>query len=282
VGEIVFASRRDGNWDLYSVDPDGSDLQRLTDDPADDRYPKWSPDGESILFTSTRDSNNELYLLDVSDGSLTRLTDTPIDELYPSRSPSGDQIAFTSDHDGDEDIYLMTLNQEGPITNLENYERLTENEVGDWRAVWSPDGKYIAFVSNRDGDDELYLMNINTHEEIRLSDNPGWDYDPIWSPDGSRFAFTSSREDKYLGIYTLEVTDDMQIEGIQLTPLTGARYPVEHCPVWSPDMSEIAFITDRGGNFDIFIIEPGGEDMRKLFEHHGDDMCPDWRPNQTE
>jgi Tol biopolymer transport system component len=209
---------------------------------------------------------------------LTRLTDTPIDELYPAWSPYGDQITFTSDHDGDEEIYLMKFNQEIPITDLESYQRLTENEIGDWWASWSPDGKTIAFVSNRDGNDELYIMELDSREEIRLTDNPGWDYDPIWSPNGSQFAFTSKRDDKYLGIFTLEVTGTLQIEGHRLTPLTSARYRAEHCPVWSPDMDQIAFITDRDGSFDIFIIEFGGEDPRKLIEHHGNDMCPDWRP----
>ena len=86
---------------------DGSDVIRLTDDPARDDSPAWSPDGRRIAFTSERDGNAETYLMNADGSNPVRLTDNPAWDLFPAWSPDGARIAFASDRDGNLEIYLM-------------------------------------------------------------------------------------------------------------------------------------------------------------------------------
>ncbi|NIO71648.1 MAG: hypothetical protein GTN71_22110, partial [Anaerolineae bacterium] len=76
-GRIAFSAYRHHNWDIYTVNPDGSDLRRVTHDPAPDRSPAWSPDGTQIAFASRRDHNWDIYVVDANGGEPRRLTAHP-------------------------------------------------------------------------------------------------------------------------------------------------------------------------------------------------------------
>jgi hypothetical protein len=97
-GRIAFASNRDGNWEIYVMNADGSGQINLTNNPADDGVPSWSPDGRRIAFVSNRDGNLEIYVMnaDGSSGQINRLTNNPADDVVPSWSPDGRRIAFDS------------------------------------------------------------------------------------------------------------------------------------------------------------------------------------------
>ena len=83
-GSIAFASNRDGNWEVYVMNADGSGQTRLTDNPAWDRGPRWSPDGSRIAFVSQRDQNNDIYVMNADGSGQTRLTDNPARDGQPS------------------------------------------------------------------------------------------------------------------------------------------------------------------------------------------------------
>jgi Tol biopolymer transport system component len=95
-GKIVFYSERDGNGEIYVMNPGGSDQQRLTDNNTNEFAPAWSPDGQWIAFTTDRDGNHEIYWMAADGSNPTRLTNDPGWDYWPSWSPDGNLIVFSS------------------------------------------------------------------------------------------------------------------------------------------------------------------------------------------
>jgi Tol biopolymer transport system component len=196
--KIVFDSNRDGYFEIYTMNPDGTEQTRLTNNPGKDEYPSWSPDGKRIAFGSDRNShsdvyvNAEVYIMNADGSHQTNLTNNPAFDHHPSWSPDGKKIVFASERDGNMNIYIM--NTEGS-----NQTRLTDNPAHDVKPQWSPDGKKIAFYSLRNdvpdekkyGADgrgwseynaEIYVMNADGSEQTNLTNNPAYDGYPSWSP----------------------------------------------------------------------------------------------------
>jgi len=107
IGKIAFTSDRDGNTEIYTMDADGGGQTRLTENPAEDYSPGWSPDGTRLVFVSARDGNPEIYVMQADGSGQTRLTNNTADDLSPSWTPNGAQIAFVTNRDGNDEIYLM-------------------------------------------------------------------------------------------------------------------------------------------------------------------------------
>jgi TolB protein len=185
---IAFASDRDGEFDIYVMNADGSDLTRLTDDPAWDGLPAWSSDGRRIAFISNRDDNTNIYVMNADGSDLTRLTDNPADDEFPAWSPDGQQIAFKSvDDQGNYDIYVM--NADGSdLTRLA--EGLDYDEFGHmWPLVppqvplWSPDGEQLVVMSGHDeGIFDIYAVNADGSGLTRLTYDMHRAFSPVWSP----------------------------------------------------------------------------------------------------
>jgi TolB protein len=164
---------------------DGSGVIRLTDDPANDMFPAWSPDGQQIAFASGRDGNWEIYVMDADGGGVQNLTNNPAEDFSPSWSPDGTRIAFGSDRDNNWEIYIMAVGGSG-------LSRMTNNSAEDDRPTWSPDGARLAFASTRDDPDpahcgtncnyEIYVMNADGSDVVRLTNSPAVDWEPAWSP----------------------------------------------------------------------------------------------------
>ena len=205
-GRIAFESGRDGNWEIYVMNADGSDVARLTDYGGDDVSPAWSPNGQRIAFSSWRDGLTEIYVMNADGSDVARLTDYGGDDVSPAWSPNGQRIAFSSGRDGQTEIYVMNADGSGVA-------RLTDHAAEDVYPAWSPDGQRIAFSSLRDRNWEIYVMNADGSDVARLTDHGGDDFEPTWSPDGRYIAFASDR-DGDLDIFT------MRYDGSEVTNLT--------------------------------------------------------------
>ena len=237
---IVFSSNRNGNYDIYSMNADGSNVVQLTSVAGSDTFPAFSPDGSSILFQSNRDGNYELYVMDEDGSNQTRLTNNSAADTGAGWSPDGSQVVFRSDRDGNDEIYAMDADGS-------NQTRLTNNSSSDTAPEWSPNGASIVFRSDRDGNGEIYLMDADGSNQTRLTNNSSAENDPDWSPDGSKIVFSSNRD----GNNEIYVMDD---DGTNQTRLT-TNAASETGPVWSPDGSQVVFRSDRDGNAEVYVTD---------------------------
>jgi len=282
-GQLAFASNRDGNYEIYVTNADGSSPTRLTNSAATDVQPAWSPDGTKLAFASNRDGNFEIYVMGAVGLDPTRLTNELADDYDPAWSPDGKKIAFTSERDGHPEVYVMEADGSSAM-------RLTDGDG----PTWSPDGTRIAFVSHRDGNGEIYVMNADGSHVTRLTDNLAEDCEPAWSPDGGRIAFAS-------GCTTTLFPDGfgssiylMNADGSNPMLLTGgpADVPQARFPSWSPDGTEIAFASpaacrnsDADGchwwwPFGIFVVRVDRTSVASLvpYDDNSSAVDPSWRP----
>ena len=204
---IVFSSDRDmdrgeaaHNLEIYVMDADGKNQERLTKNLTEDKYPSWSPNGKRIVFSARRRGHfenkfgitYEIYVIDADGKNEHRLTENRNNDWRPSWSPDGERIAFQSDRKGDVvnwDIYVMDADG-GNFQNLTN----NRNRARDGSPSWSPDGQRIAFVSARNWDSEIYVMDADGGNLQNLTNHPDSDSGPAWlsspfsvSPAGKQF-----------------------------------------------------------------------------------------------
>ncbi|SVE50169.1 uncharacterized protein METZ01_LOCUS503023, partial [marine metagenome] len=198
--QIVFASDRGGDYDIYLMDADGSNLTNISaalsqigGDPelvgSKDLGPVWS--GDQIAFHSDRSGDWDIYVTDREGSQLDKLTDSPSLDMYPSWSPDGSQITFHSLRDGNYGVYTMDSNgdNETPLTTDPTSEAWPQ-----WPPASSPQAPApgpqeparIVFTSTRDNNYEIYVMDSDGSGQVRLTDHAAIDYYPAPSPDGSK------------------------------------------------------------------------------------------------
>ena len=233
-GSLVYTLRQNGQDDLWATVIGHENPIRLTNHPADDRDPAWSPDGRYLAFSSHRDGNWELYVKDVRTGTLTRLTYTLDFEGGPSWSPDGQWLVYEGYSEDNLDIYITRLDgTQGPI-------RLTYDPAPDFDPVWSPGGREIAFVSWRDGNQDIYILSLDDPTEqlaVNLTNTPDLNEEyPAWSPNGLAVAYSALTEG-------LEIVYVRAIDAPGEVPEVIDR---GRAPAWSPDGGSLIFAVDQG------------------------------------
>lgn len=197
---VAFASDRGGNEDVWIVGADGSGARNLTNHPQSDSHPSWSPDGREIVFCSTRGDgeNDDIYTIHIDGTGLRRLTDNGLVwDTFPSFSPDGRRILFRR--------LLRQRTSEGTLINSEimvmnrdgsGAANLTRDAFFDGWPAWSPDGRRIAFSSNRSDPYQIYVMNADGSEPARVVVSPFTDVRPQWMPDGTGLIFNREHDDR--------------------------------------------------------------------------------------
>ena len=266
---IVFYSRRGGTLaKIYTMKPDGSGIEALTDGVGNDLWPDLSPDGRRVVFTSNRGGDNDIYMLELATRTVTSLTRDPADDNWPRWSPDGRQIAFHSNRGGNYDILVMDADGSNP-------RRVTRDAALDQWPEWSPDGRRLAFRRANDihvADAAGEERNVAQLTFVLTSINQM----PAWSPNGRQIAFMSMREG-YCAVFLMEAAGSSQVNLTPKDPTDAASAWCSRAPTWSRDGRQIYFMSFRpstAADVELFGIDADGSDLVRLTTSPGEDGGP--------
>jgi Tol biopolymer transport system component len=181
------------DYDLYTMNADGSDVRRLTTDPANEHDPSWAPDGKSIVYSSDKDSRGDLYRLWLADGRVERLTRHFVGRaIMPTVSPDGSRVAFAAQTMRAGQFWLFQVH----ILDLasKGATPLAGGGGACWPA-WMPDSSGLAYVRLDQEPSSLESIKLQGGaKQTLVKDAKLWSYYPDWSPDGRQVAFSVSPE----------------------------------------------------------------------------------------
>jgi Tol biopolymer transport system component len=269
--KIAFASRRSGNLDIYTINPDGSGVQQITQNAdLQETGPAWSPDGTKIAFYAYEGAsgNGDIYVMDADGSNIVNLTNSPADDdRYVTWSPDGTRLAFHSNRPGEVDgsrdfeIYVYSFADEKTT-------QITFNDTFDLGPDWSPDGSFIAFHRLERNKYRIYAIRPDgTGGRLLSPDGLNDAYFPTWSPDGRSIAFHVD-EGSFFQIYLMDA------DGSNVRPLMEVIFD-DQFPDWSPDGSEIVFQRDQQGLVGVYVFRLDGLSVRAVMSPLGD-FLPDW------
>lgn len=259
--KIAFHSDRDGNAEIYTIDADGNNELKLTENPSDDRFPSWSPDGSKILFQSDREGEQYIFVMNCNGSDVRKIPNTK-DGNYAKWSKDGKKIAFFAEREGNSEIIVINPDGSEPLN-------LSSHTSTDETPSWSHDGNTISFQTNRGAipDPEIpeeeqrlnfgiYIMNTDGSEQREVTGFDTNDENPSISPDGSQIVYQSYIQD---GLAIVVINSD----GSGKKVLTVADPPCGS-PAWSGDGKKIAFDSMRDGNFEIYSMNTDGSEQKQL------------------
>ena len=281
---IAFKSdRTNDQTDIYLMNTDGTNVERITNTSLVEFTHSWSPDGRRIAFdvnfgilAMNDDGSWSVLLLE---SALSSAQDTAHFAIEPAWSPDGGKIAYVKwtipvlqsgglDFDNEQrDIFVMDLDG-GNITQL------TDTPGGDeFVPSWSPDGSRILYDFTPKGKNgDIWVMNADGSDQTRLTIHLENDSFPSYSPDGSQILFASARDgDNEIYLMTADSSD--------ITQLTS-NDASDWSPSWSPDGSRIVFRSDLDGNREIYIMNTDGSNPIRLTESSATDSFPRWAPRK--
>ncbi len=281
-GKIVFTSDRSGNFEIYTMNADGSGVTQLTNDPGEDREPVWSPDGTRIAFVSfganVVGSSSDIMLMNADGTGLTNLTKFTGFDDEPAWSPDGTKIAWrTNRADSDAEIFVMNADGTNPV-------QLTDHPGVDDEPSWSPDGTRMVIrrCNPNHGADaghcSLAIMNTDGSNVTDIGGvSSGYKDDPAWSPDGTKIAFRSYGVGGEPDIHVVNSADGTNKVDLSNDPDSNVD------PAFSPDGTKIAYvrqpvnIPERTGNGEIWLMNADGSGQLNLTNSPRFDGDPDFQ-----
>jgi len=267
-GIILFQSRVDELWQIFSLDLANGSRTRLSRSQADDYYPSASPDGSWIVFESTRTGSAAVWRMR-ADGSAAELLMGGDGEFHvPCWDSSAAAVLYNSTQAGGEQIFILEL-------DTRRERQLTDSF---WKSILpavSPDGSTIAFSRNKLGWD-VYRMNRDG-TGVKALTSKGGNCRPDWSPDGKRIAFVSDVADGRGDVWTMDA------DGRNKMLVTRGDDSYDYNPAWSPDGRWIVYETTKGskrGPWSLAVIPANGGTPALLTPPGADDRYPDWAPGK--
>ena len=269
-GKIVFYSARDGNYEIYKMDSDGSNQTRLTFfDKASNLNPVWSPDGQQIAFDSERAWNREVYVINADGTNPRNLSNHPASDAYPDWSLDGSRIVFSSGRNGHPPT-LFVMDADGS-----NVEQIIRGKFAK-NPKWSPDGERIAFYGN-----DIYIVNADGRKPTRLSRRPKVNKTRIlegWSPDGQQILYSEANfpSGKDNLVIAMLAPGQRWVSRWKRVQVPGWLQMVFHSAAFSADGKSILFAGKRMNDtdWDIYRFRLADRKLTQLTDSPGDDLAP--------
>jgi len=241
MGEIIVASSRGGKFRLYSIERSNlSQLRPLSADTGQQIDPAFSPDGARIAFVSNRDGNAEIYAMDADGSHVTRLTSDPQLDGHPVFTPDGQAILFQSQRTGGK-LQIFAMNADGT-----GVKQITQDSVSLAPAV-SPDGRTIAYVSLRNKNYDIWLMNRDGSNQRQFTRSPQWrESEPRFLKDGT-LAYLVERQE---GGRTVQQVMKADLPTGQVTALSGT------------DLALVSFAVAPAGDLLALVVNAEPENRR--------------------
>lgn len=261
--KIAFVGKEGDQSEIYTINFDGTDPDRITYYQSLTLCPRWSPEGSKIAFTSYKDGNPDCYVKDIISRKVQKISSFRGLNLPAAWSQDGTKLLLSISKDGNEDIYMKDL-ERGTL------KRLTHDRAIDVSPTWSADGKKIAFVSNRSGSPQIFVMDNHGKNVRRITFKGSYNTSPSWSPDGTRIAYEGASN----GRFQIFFIGEDGSEPIQLTFEAGGG----ESPSWSPDGRYLAFSSKINGQERVCVINVNGLNLRILPVVSGLNSCksPSW------
>jgi serine/threonine protein kinase len=258
--QIAFVKGPPGNTDIYIASAEGNQIYPITNNQCDEAEPDWSPDGQEVIYHSNCDGAYNLWKININGGpptQLTRFSDQDLRE--PDWSPYGDQIAYRRNPRGENrnsDGEIWVMNADG-----KNHQFLG---IFGRSPVWSPNGEYLAFMSEQTGRWQIYVFELTTKLTSKITDcevNCRW---PDWSPNSQYVAFNS----------TTAATNANPDSVLYVSRSGGNPFVLVSNGVGRPSWSKTGFIVFNS-NAGIEIISEAKKN-RKVIVGYSDAWAPDW------
>ncbi len=269
-GRIVFQSDLDGDNDIYLLTREG--LTRLTDDPASDEFPRWSPDGRRIAFSSNRSGRYQIHVMDADGSRVVQATRSEADAIEESWFPDGRRIAYTEQKKKalGRSYTLWSVALDGGRTERVLPEFDGSNALPDI----SPAAPLLGFTGKRLRGWDVYVADLQTRAWLALTKG-GRACRPRFSPDGSRIAYVSSDADRKGDIWL------MRPDGSGKRRLTAMPETWDYFPAWSPDGKHLVFSSGTEhyptqGRWSLSMVKADTGTVAPLFASGARDVFPDW------
>ena len=197
---LAYAAAQPGKESYVLVSDLTQSLSPRLSDVQSDEVGDWSSDGNSVVFSSSDPLKPGIH--DRNPDGVNQRQVSCGNDTDAKWSPDNKKLAFISDRAGNQDIYVIEREVEDGLCESDadpqlGFHQLTDTEGSESDISWSPDGRQILFVSERDGNSEIYVMDSSGNNQVRLTQNDKTDKQPVWSPDGKNIAFVSDLDGDY-------------------------------------------------------------------------------------
>lgn len=280
-GDLGFMTDRAGDWDIVIRDPEGAITNLTGGEDAHDYFFNFTFNGDVVNFYTTRNGGSDPAIIR-ADGTGLKVMNylTAIAEVMqsgntdmdPAWSPGGDSVVWTTVRGFGVKLYVAEA-------DFSNERELSGAGTTNNMMAWSPDGTRVVFTSDReDRENDVFVVDVESGDTAQYTDE-GYDVQPVWSLDGEQILFISERETELsTGDFDFYI---MNADGTDLRPF-GPDEVFTGDPTYSPDGSQVAYMSNESGYWQIYVMDAGGDSVRQITEGESNNLFPAWRPVPAE